>query len=74
MHEVWVLPNLGSDVGEMGDLSCLVDRSIHISRNNRVTEGVEMDIVLLGISGVHENAFCSTVKEDWSVDDFVACW
>ena len=73
-NEVWVLPNLGSDMGDMGDLSCLIDRSIHISRDDRVAEGVEEDIVLLGILGVHEIAFCSTVKKDWSVNDFVACW
>ena len=61
-------------MGEMGDLSSLVDRSIHISRDNRVLEGIEKDIVFLGIPGVHEVALRSTVKEDWSVNDFVVCW
>ena len=39
-----------------------------------MAEGVEMDIVLLCVSGVHEVAFRSTVKKDWSINDFVACW
>ena len=37
-------------------------------------EGVEKDVVFLGILGVHEIAFCCTVKEGWSVNDFVVCW
>ena len=53
----------------MGGLSSLVDRSIHIS-----IKGIEKDIVFLGIPGVHEVALRSTVKEDWSIDDFVVCW
>ena len=42
--------------------------------NNRMAEGVKMDIMLLFILGVCEVAFCSTVKKDWSIDDLVACW
>ena len=61
-------------MGEMGDLSSLVDGSIHISRDNGVLEGVEKDVVFLGIPGVHKVALCSTVEKDWSVDDFVVCW
>ena len=58
----------------MGDLSSLVDGSVHISRDYGVFNGIEKDIVFLGVSGVHEVALCSTVKEDWRVDDFVVCW
>ena len=64
MDKVEIFPNLGSDMGEMGDLSSLVDGSIHISRDYRVLKGIEKDIVFLDILGVHEVALCSTVKED----------
>ena len=61
-------------MGEMGDFSGLINGSIHISRDYRVFEGVEKDNVFLGILGMHEVALCSTVKKDWSIDDFVVCW
>ena len=61
-------------MGEMGDLSGLVDGSVHIARDYQVFEGIEEDVAFLGISGVHKVALCSTVKKDWSVDDFVVCW
>ena len=38
-------------MGDMGDLSSLVDKSVYISKDYRVFEGIEKDIVFLGVLG-----------------------
>ena len=58
-------------MGEVGDGPGLVDGSIHVSGDDRIVEGIKEDFVFLGVLRVHEVSLCSTVKKDWSIDDFV---